>query len=65
MQCHDNALRRQIASFRTKPALGHQAGDPEGHVWSFGQPKRIVTREDAERESGLKVTGWPVVSAKA
>jgi len=42
----------------------YQAGDLEGHVWSFGQPKRIVTREEAERESGLKITGWPAMSAR-
>ncbi len=32
--------------------------DPEGHVWSFGQTVRQVTREDAEKASGLKIDGW-------
>jgi hypothetical protein len=32
--------------------------DPQGHVWTFGQTMRHVTREDAERESGLKIEGW-------
>ncbi|ASL45796.1 hypothetical protein bAD24_III00270 [Burkholderia sp. AD24] len=34
------------------------ARDPEGHVWSFGQTVRAVSREEAERESGLKIEGW-------
>jgi uncharacterized glyoxalase superfamily protein PhnB len=36
----------------------YSAKDPEGHVWSFGQTVRHVTREDAERLSGLKIEGW-------
>lgn len=32
--------------------------DPEGHVWSFGQTVRDVSREEAERASGLKIDGW-------
>ncbi|RJF87525.1 glyoxalase/bleomycin resistance/extradiol dioxygenase family protein [Oleomonas cavernae] len=32
--------------------------DPEGHVWSFGQTVAKVTREDAEKASGLKIEGW-------
>ena len=32
--------------------------DPEGHVWSFGQTMRNVSREEAERVSGLKIDGW-------
>ena len=34
------------------------ARDPEGHVWSFGQTVRKVTREEAEQASGLKIEGW-------
>ncbi|HZZ13726.1 MAG TPA: VOC family protein [Paraburkholderia sp.] len=34
------------------------ARDPEGHVWSFGQTVRQVTREEAEQASGLKIEGW-------
>jgi uncharacterized glyoxalase superfamily protein PhnB len=33
--------------------------DPEGHVWSFGQTVQKVSREDAEKASGLKIDGWP------
>jgi uncharacterized glyoxalase superfamily protein PhnB len=36
----------------------YAARDPEGHVWSFGQTVRRVTREEAERASGLKIEGW-------
>ena len=32
--------------------------DPEGHVWSFGQTVRDVSREEAEQASGLKIDGW-------
>ena len=32
--------------------------DPEGHVWSFGQTVRTVSREEAEQASGLKIEGW-------
>jgi uncharacterized glyoxalase superfamily protein PhnB len=36
----------------------YSAKDPEGHVWSFGQTVRHVTREEAEKASGLKIEGW-------
>jgi uncharacterized glyoxalase superfamily protein PhnB len=36
----------------------YSAMDPQGHVWTFGQTVRQVTREDAERASGLKIEGW-------
>jgi uncharacterized glyoxalase superfamily protein PhnB len=36
----------------------YSARDPEGHVWSFGQPVRKVSREEAEKASGLKIEGW-------
>ena len=36
----------------------YAARDPEGHVWSFGQTVRDVSREEAERASGLKIDGW-------
>lgn len=32
--------------------------DPEGHVWNFGQTVRVVSREEAEKASGLKIEGW-------
>lgn len=34
------------------------ARDLEGHVWSFGQSVRKVSREDAELASGLNIEGW-------
>jgi uncharacterized glyoxalase superfamily protein PhnB len=36
----------------------YSARDPEGHVWSFGQTVRRVSREEAEKASGLKIEGW-------
>ena len=35
-----------------------RARDPEGHVWTFGQTVRHVSREEAEEASGLKIEGW-------
>lgn len=34
------------------------ARDPEGHVWTFSQSVRRVSREEAEAASGLKIEGW-------
>ena len=39
-------------------ARTYRAKDPEGHVWTFSQTIRQVSREEAERASGLKITGW-------
>ena len=36
----------------------YSARDPEGHVWSFGQTIKQVSREEAEKLSGLKIEGW-------
>lgn len=36
----------------------YSAKDPEGHVWSFGQTVRQVSREEAQQLSGLKIEGW-------
>ncbi|OWT65635.1 VOC family protein [Candidimonas nitroreducens] len=36
----------------------YSARDPEGHVWSFGQTLRQVSREEAEQASGLRIEGW-------
>ncbi|WP_454764869.1 VOC family protein [Cupriavidus campinensis] len=36
----------------------YAARDPEGHVWSFGESVRKVSREAAELASGLKIDGW-------
>ena len=36
----------------------YRARDPEGHVWTFGQTVRRVSREEAERASGFKIEGW-------
>jgi uncharacterized glyoxalase superfamily protein PhnB len=36
----------------------YRARDPEGHVWTFAQTVRHVSREEAEQASGLKIEGW-------
>jgi uncharacterized glyoxalase superfamily protein PhnB len=38
----------------------YRARDPEGHVWTFAQTVRHVSREEAEKTSGLKIeaAGW-------
>jgi uncharacterized glyoxalase superfamily protein PhnB len=36
----------------------YRALDPEGHMWTFGQTTRAVSREEAEQASGLKIEGW-------
>ena len=36
----------------------YRAADLDGHVWNFGQTRRDISREEAERTSGLKIDGW-------
>ena len=36
----------------------YRARDLEGHVWTFGQTIRYVSREEAEQASGLNIEGW-------
>lgn len=36
----------------------YRCRDPEGHIWTIGQTVNVVSREDAEAASGLKITGW-------
>ena len=36
----------------------YRAVDPEGHIWSFAQTVRNVSREEAEKASGLRIEGW-------
>ena len=36
----------------------YRARDPEGHIWTFGQTVKAVSREEAEKVSGLKIEGW-------
>src|SRR5215813_3523572 len=35
----------------------YRALDPEGHLWTFGQTVRQVSREEMERASGFKIEG--------
>ncbi|ESY77517.1 glyoxalase [Mesorhizobium sp. LNHC221B00] len=36
----------------------YRARDPEGHVWTFSQTIRVVSREEAERLGGVRIEGW-------
>jgi uncharacterized glyoxalase superfamily protein PhnB len=36
----------------------YRAVDPEGHIWTFAEARTYVSREDAEKASGLKIEGW-------
>ncbi len=36
----------------------YRALDPEGHVWTFSQTVRHVSREMAERDNGWIIEGW-------
>lgn len=36
----------------------YRCRDPEGHIWTIGQTVQPISREEAERASGLKITGW-------
>jgi uncharacterized glyoxalase superfamily protein PhnB len=36
----------------------YRCRDPEGHVWTVAQTVAVVTREEAELATGLKITGW-------
>jgi uncharacterized glyoxalase superfamily protein PhnB len=36
----------------------YRARDPEGHVWTFSQTVRIVSREEAEQLGDLRIEGW-------
>jgi len=36
----------------------YRCRDPEGHIWTVSQTVKIVSREEAEAASGLKITGW-------
>jgi uncharacterized glyoxalase superfamily protein PhnB len=36
----------------------YRCRDPEGHIWTLGQTVEVVTREEAEKRTGLKIEGW-------
>jgi uncharacterized glyoxalase superfamily protein PhnB len=37
----------------------YRVRDPEGHLWTFAQFMRRVSREEAEAATGLRIEGWP------
>jgi hypothetical protein len=52
------ALNRLEEAFGFERDRVYSARDPEGHVWSFGQTVRRVSRQEAEKASGPKTEGW-------
>jgi uncharacterized glyoxalase superfamily protein PhnB len=36
----------------------YRCRDPEGHIWTVAQTVKVVSREEAEAATGLKITGW-------
>ena len=36
----------------------YRCRDLEGHIWTVGQTVQVVSREEAETVSGLKIEGW-------
>ncbi|MBP6013556.1 MAG: VOC family protein [Alphaproteobacteria bacterium] len=36
----------------------YRARDLEGHIWTFAKHVKDVSREEAEKASGLKIEGW-------
>ena len=64
VDAHCGRARDAGASILQEPEdqfYGHRvyrAADPEGHVWTFAQTVRQVSRDEAERVSGLKIEGW-------
>ncbi|MDO8377668.1 VOC family protein [Phenylobacterium sp.] len=36
----------------------YRCRDLEGHIWNVSQTVKVVSREEAEAASGLKITGW-------
>lgn len=58
---HARAAGAQIQQEPTDQFYGdrtYRARDPEGHVWTFGQRVRQVSREEAEQATGLHIEGW-------
>jgi uncharacterized glyoxalase superfamily protein PhnB len=64
IDAHCERARRAGAAIVSEPQdqfygdRSYRARDLEGHQWSFAQPVRAVSREEAEKVSGLTIKGW-------
>lgn len=64
IDAHCDHARAAGAEIQQEPAdqfygdRTYRARDPEGHVWTFGQKVREVSREEAEQATGLRIEGW-------
>jgi uncharacterized glyoxalase superfamily protein PhnB len=64
IDAHCERARAAGATITQEPAdqfygdRSYRCVDPEGHIWTIGQTIAVVSREEAERITGLKITGW-------
>ena len=64
LDAHCNAARKAGAEIIQEPAdqfygeRTYRACDPEGHVWTFSQTVRRVSREEAEIPGDCSIDGW-------
>lgn len=64
LDAHCERARKAGAEILQEPAdqpygdRTYRARDPEGHIWTFSQTVRRVSREAAEAASGWKIDGW-------
>lgn len=64
LDAHCERARQAGAEILQEPAdqpygdRTYRARDPEGHIWTFSQTVRHVSREAAEAASGWKIDGW-------
>jgi uncharacterized glyoxalase superfamily protein PhnB len=64
VDAHCARARAAGAEILTEPenqfygARTYRCRDPEGHIWTIAQFVEEVSREEAARRSGLKITGW-------
>lgn len=64
IEAHYARARAAGAEIHAEPATQfygdrtYRCRDPEGHIWNVSQTVEVVSREEAEAASGLKITGW-------
>ena len=52
------AVSRQAPAEQFYGDRSYRVSDLEGHLWTFGQTVRHVSREEAEQASGLRIEAW-------
>ena len=62
LDAHCERARKAGARITDEPtdqfygARTYRAADPEGHIWNFSQDVRVVSDEEMEKASGLKIS---------